>query len=375
MLKGFYLTLMMGPVVAVPVPQPITDALMSVQVTTTDGQRSGFQLTFALSKKSLINTTLLPAGFFDPLVRVIIVVTVNGIPDVLMDGVITRQEITPSSVPGQSTLTITGEDLTVLMDLIDLKGFLYPELSDPLIIEILLAKYAVFGIIPLVIPSLLEDVPDVTERITQQTGTDLDFIRDLAKENAFVFYLVPGPAPGTSVAYWGPKVKIGVPQPALSMNMDADTNVESLSFSLDGQSGELDILFVLDPIAGKVEIPVPVPDISILQPPLGLVPTPKTKINVLDGTAKLTPTRAALLGLSQTAQAGESVTGNGQLDVVHYGHVLKARGLVGVRGVGLAYDGLYYVSSVTHNIKRGEYKQSFTLSRDGLLPLTPRVLP
>src|SRR5581483_10042036 len=336
MLKGFYLTLMMGPVVAVPVPQPITDALMSVQVTTTDGQRSGFQLTFALSKKSLINTTLLPAGFFDPLVRVIIVVTVNGIPDVLMDGVITRQEITPSSVPGQSTLTITGEDLTVLMDLIDLKGFLYPELSDPLIIEILLAKYSVFGIIPLVIPSLLEDVPDVTERITQQTGTDLDFIRDLAKENAFVFYLVPGPAPGTSVAYWGPKVKIGVPQPALSMNMDADTNVESLSFSLDGQSGELDILFVLDPIAGKVEIPVPVPDISILQPPLGLVPTPKTKIKVLDGTAKLTPTRAALLGLSQTAQAGESVIGNGQLDVVHYGHVLKARGLVGVRGVGLA---------------------------------------
>jgi hypothetical protein len=50
MLKGFYLTLMMGPVIAVPVPQPLTDALMSVQVTRTDGQRSGFQLTFAVSK-------------------------------------------------------------------------------------------------------------------------------------------------------------------------------------------------------------------------------------------------------------------------------------------------------------------------------------
>ncbi len=86
-------------------------------------------------------------------------------------------------------------------------------------------------------------------------------------------------------------------------------------------------------------------------------------------------TQAALLGLSTTAKAADSVTGNGQLDVVRYGHVLKARGLVGVRGVGLAYDGLYYVSSVTHNIKRGEYKQSFTLSREGLLPLTPAVLP
>jgi len=154
--------LMMGPVVAELVPQPVTDALMSVQVTTTDGQRSGFQLTFAMSKKSLLNTTLLPTGFFDPLVRVVIVATVNGVPDVLMDGVITHQEITPSSVPGQSTLTITGEDLTVLMGLVDLSGIPYPDISDALIVEIVLAKYALFGVIPLAIPGLLTDILNIT---------------------------------------------------------------------------------------------------------------------------------------------------------------------------------------------------------------------
>jgi hypothetical protein len=47
--------------------------------------------------------------------------------------------------------------------------------------------------------------------------------------------------------------------------------------------------------------------------------------------------------------------------------------LVGVRGAGLAYDGLYYVDSVTHDLKRGEYKQSFQLSRDGLISNTPKV--
>jgi hypothetical protein len=52
---------------------------------------------------------------------------------------------------------------------------------------------------------------------------------------------------------------------------------------------------------------------------------------------------------------------------------LRARGVVGVRGAGLAYDGLYYVKSVTHNIKPGEYKQNFALSRDGLISLTPAV--
>ncbi len=375
MLKGFYLTLMIGPVVAVPVPQPVTDALMSVQVTTTDGQRSGFQLTFAMSKKSLLNTTLLPTGFFDPLVRVVIVATVNGVPDVLMDGVITHQEITPSSVPGQSTLTITGEDLTVLMGLVDLSGIPYPDISDALIVEIVLAKYALFGVIPLAIPGLLTDILNIAERIAIQRGTDLDYVQLLARENSYVFYLIPGPAPGASVAYWGPRIKVGVPQPALSINMDADTNVESLSFSFDGISGEQLLLYILDPVTQQVDLLIPVPDFSILQPPLALKSAPKLKVNVVEGTSKLTLVKAALLGLSEASSASQAVKGNGQLDVVRYGHVLKARQLVGVRGVGLTYDGLYYVESVTHNIKRGEYKQSFTLSRDGLLPLTATVVP
>ena len=37
--------------------------------------------------------------------------------------------------------------------------------------------------------------------------------------------------PGTNIAYWGPEIKVGVPQPALNYDMDAHTNVESLSFS------------------------------------------------------------------------------------------------------------------------------------------------
>ena len=39
----------------------------------------------------------------------------------------------------------------------------------------------------------------------------------------------------------------------------------------------------------------------------------------------------------------------------------------------MAFDGLYYVSSVTHNIRRGEYKQSFTLARNGLVSTLPQV--
>jgi hypothetical protein len=53
--------------------------------------------------------------------------------------------------------------------------------------------------------------------------------------------------------------------------------------------------------------------------------------------------------------------------------VLRSRRLVGVRGAGLAFDGLYFVQSVTHQLKRGAYTQQFTLVRNGLIPTLPTV--
>ena len=69
------------------------------------------------------------------------------------------------------------------------------------------------------------------------------------------------------------------------------------------------------------------------------------------------------------------VTATGEVDGVRYGKVLRARKLVGVRGAGTSYDGFYYVRRVTHTLRPGEYRQSFTLSRDGTGALLPVVAP
>src|SRR5262245_65099305 len=124
MLKGVNLTLMIGPVVPVPVPQVVLDALTSVEVSTTaeSGVPSGFTLTFTLSNKSPLHTLfLLTSGGIVPFMRVIIIATINGAPQVLMDGVITRQNTSPGQ-GGRSTITITGTDLTTMMNLIDFDG-------------------------------------------------------------------------------------------------------------------------------------------------------------------------------------------------------------------------------------------------------------
>ncbi len=89
------LTLMIGPVVPVPVPQVVLDALTSINVSVTaqPGSQSGFDLSFSLSQRSPLHTLFLLSGAVPiPLLRVVIIVTINGSPDVLMDGVVTRQE-------------------------------------------------------------------------------------------------------------------------------------------------------------------------------------------------------------------------------------------------------------------------------------------
>jgi hypothetical protein len=375
MLKGIHLTLLIGPAVPMPAPQSVIDAVTNVSITT-GKDRAAFQITFAVSKESQLLNVMLPAGYFDPITtRVIVIVTLNGFPNVLMDGIVTRQELTPSSEPGQSTLTITGEDLSVLMDIVELPK-LFPAMPEVAQLNLLLAPYAVFGIVPLVIPPFIMVTKLPTNEIdSQPTGmTDRAYIQTLARACGYVFYVEPGPLPGASIAYFGPDIRLPIPQPALNVNMDAHTNVESLSFALDGLAKKLVLVTIFDPVTQKIPLPIPVPNINIFKPPLGARPTPPARIEFKDLTA-LKPDAAAQKIVGMLINNSDAISATGALDVLRYGQILRARMLVGVRGAGLAYDGLYYVNSVTHNIKRGQYKINFSLSRDGLISNTPKVLP
>lgn len=373
MLEGnIRLTLLMGPVVPVPVPRAVVEALTSVEVRKAAGEPSGFQLTFAFSNDSPLTTLLLLLGQVGPVIRTIIIATVNGTPHVLMDGVVVQHQVTPNVETGQAILTVTGSDLTAVMAFIDFTGIPYPAMPREARVALIIAKYAIFGMIPLVIPSLFIDVPIPVNRIPTHQGSDLVYINKLAEEVGYVFYIEPGPAPGTNTAYWGPEIKVGIPQPALNVNMDAHTNVESLSFTFNGASKVMPIVFIQNEET-KIPIPIPIPDIGPLNPPLGLIPPFPTQFKMMRDTAKLNPVQAVALGLAEAAKSADAVTGTGTLDVLRYGRLLKARGLVGVRGAGHAFNGLYFVKSVTHKIKRGEYKQDFTLTRNGLISTVPRV--
>jgi hypothetical protein len=406
MLLGAHLTLMMGPTVAVPVPLALAEALVGVEVTSSDRGRSGFQLQFQVGRSGpldLVDFPLMQHPLMRPFNRVVIVVRFNLLPKVLMDGVITQITLAPSEEPGASTLTVTGEDVSVMMDLMQLRTP-WPGMTEDNIARAILAKYAMYGLAPAVFPPFMIDAPIPTRRIPQQTGTDLEHLNTLAARYSYVFYVEPTDVPMVNKAYWGPPVRVGFPEKALSVNMGPGSNVTSLSFSYNALSPTM-VVDVHQETETNVTYPVVIPPVSIM-PPLALVPgavanggrvrttvmtrtheaaEPLTQAH--DGQPGMTRQEADLaVGLSAVqaqvraiaavqASLERTVTASGELDALQYGEILRARNIVGVRGAGFTHDGNWYVQSVTHSIKKGEYKQRFTLNREGTGSLLPLVRP
>ena len=363
---GIRLVLLIGETVPLPAPADVVDAITRVEVTNDAEQGDGFQITFTLGKDQAGNYGLLDSGTLDPFNRVVIAVAIGVVQEVLIDGIIAHHQLVPSNEPGMSTLTVTGKDLSQVLDLEEKNGE-YGNQPDSVIFTRLIGAYGQYGLVAQ--PTPTTDVPNELQRIPRQYETDLEFIQRMAGRNGFVFYIEPVTF-GVNRAYFGPEARAGVPQPALTVNMDSFSNVNTLSFSHDALAPTGAEGAIVEPIT-KTIIPLPsLPSLRI--PPLAAKPTPARRKVLVRCAANKNPAQAA----STAANAPESVRGEGELDTLRYGSVLRARRPVGVRGAGHSYDGDYYVRKVTHVITSGvSYTQQFTISREGPGELLPVVRP
>lgn len=377
-LLGIHLTLLIGPTVPVPAPPDLLESLQQVKVTHDDSGISGFELTFKVGRSSPLD--LLDYGILrnplllKPLNRVVLLVTFGIVPQVLMDGFITHQQLSPGSGPGTSTLTVIGEDASVMLDQEE-KSAEHPAQDETIIANKLILSYAQYGLIPVVIPPLAIDPPVPVERIPSQQVTDYAYLQQMAGRHGYVFFITPGPVPLTSTAYWGPPPRLSVPQKALSVNLGAETNVAQVSFSTNSQAPTLMEGQVQDRLTNQA---MPVMTLASTRVPLSAQPA----WLVQQPNVRRRQFRQSGLNVAQSygraqgqtdASVDGTVTATGELDALTYGALLQPRGLVGLRGVGYQHDGIYYVKSVTHTVKVGEYKQNFTLNRDGWGSLTPVV--
>jgi len=386
-LKSIQLSISLGSVIPSPAPSEVMTALQSIEINSSASEApSGFQMTFVAARQGTGNDYPLISSL-KPWTRVRISAAVDGLSSILMDGFITQVQLVPGFSPGASLLTVMGEDISVKMNLFEL-SLEYPAMGDFLIAELVLAKYILLGVLPDCRPTIGSVLP--FEYVPQQNSTDLDYLKVLAQRNGFVFFVRPSEIPGMNIAYFGPPVRSGAPQPALTVDMGPGTNVTSIQFSYNALAPTLmyglDLETMIDPY-----IPLPVIASSSTRTPplatdpaigdsiLGIIPNPISAIaNILEletrgtlfqGPGLQWPQSQAQAQATLDASTDEVVTCEGELDVTRYGAILTAPGVVAVRGAGMSYDGLYSVRSVSHKITshRGDwdYKQSFKLAREG----------
>ncbi|MEP0916970.1 hypothetical protein NC981_09070 [Leptolyngbya sp. DQ-M1] len=373
---GITLTVRLGEKKTDPAPRLIVDAIQSVEVTHRDEGRSGFQIVLQVGRlgpADLKNYQLLKHPLLTPGHRVILIVTLNAKAYLLIDGIITHQQFSPSMEPGASSFTITGEDVSVMMDRAE-KPAQHPKQDEQRIVEQLLKNYSDYGVQPQVEKPPLS-APSEQDRIPMKQGTDLGQIQFLAQRNGFVFYITPGPGLEKNTAYWGPPKKPREKaQKALTANMGSYTNLDSISFQHNALSPTKVVGRLQDRQSNRIE------DFTIAdsdRPHLSANPSIQNKTCVkqtfFEQTGHtLTEARSRAQAMTNKS-VDAAVTATGEVDTVRYGALLQIRQLVGLRGLGYSYDGHYYVKQVTHKLRKGEYKQSFTLTREGITSTVDRL--
>ncbi|SIT01873.1 hypothetical protein SAMN05421759_11062 [Roseivivax lentus] len=376
-LLGAGFSVMAGQGVPRPLPLPIMEQFVSAEIAISDSERSGFELVFSAVRSPAL------AGVFPVMVepalkagaRVVLTSVIGIRPEVLMDGIVETAEFKPSEGDGPAMLHVRGKDLTFAMDREE-REVAHPAQGPGEIAALVLLGYARLGVVPLVIPPSAAERPNPIDRVPMQRGTDYAYLSELAEAHDSIFTLIPGPAPLTSVAYWGPKPRIGVPQRAITTDMGPENNVSGLSFENAASEAANVAGQVQDRQSGQS---VPVQSVAPQRPPLAQVPALANagviRRNLFRASGAQSAAQAVGEAQSQSDATTDVVTVKGDLDTGRYGAVLQTRGLVGMRGAGLDHDGLYYVQSVVHKISRGAWLQSFTLNREGTGTNVPVVLP
>jgi hypothetical protein len=351
----------------------LVQALQRVEVTLQEHGPSGFQIEFLAVTNERGYSSLLSNPLLELLNRVILTITLNVSPRVLMDGIITYREVKPGNEKGSFNLVLTGEDVGIMMDRDEVpKG--YPAQDDAAVAREIISKYSKYGLKADITPPKDTHTPSTNDPVPMQQQTDLGYLKELAKRYGYIFYIVPGPSKGENTAYWGPPKREGRSQPAISVNMGPFTNVESIRFS----SNPLAIKVIEGSIQDR-------DDNQVIQiPPLN-APSLKLAKQSLDplqarhirfrGSGLKASWVTSMAKAQGEASFQNLLTATGVLDAFRYGDILQPHYLVDLRGAGPGYDGKWQVSHVTHLIQRGEYKQRFTLARDGTGSTVQKVAP
>ena len=342
-----------------PAPPPVVEAVEELVVESALERASAFRIRFGIAQNDLGDWRLLQEDIFRPLVPLTIRVGAGTIPvpEALINGYATNQDVTYGDEAGTSTLEVSGLDATVLMGLQE-KVMPWPNLPDGAIAAAIFGQYALVPMVQPTPPTLVEP-----EGTTMQRGTDILFLRRLATRNGFDCYVQPEPLTGIDQGFFRPRQPFGLPEAVLNVNMGVETNVSRFRVRYDMTRPTGAIAAGLDT---STKAPQPALAPVSLQPPMGIEPA---LTRVLPPPV-VRPVGTGLMRTSELQAFSQAIADGSSYALVAEGEVgpgvgvLRPGGLVNVRGLGRLYNGSYLVTQVTHRITRDSYVQQFEARRN-----------
>jgi phage protein D len=340
-----------------PAPQPLVDAVEEIVVDSSVDEASALRVRFGIAHNGLGDWTVLTEDVFRPLVPLTVRVQTGVLAEALITAYVSRQEVTYGDVAGTSTLEVSGLDATLLMNLQE-KVTPWPNLPDGAIAAAIFGQHAVLPMVQPTPPTLVEP-----EGTTIQRGTDIRFLRRLARRNGFDCYVQPEPLTGVDQGFFRPRQTLGVPQAVLNVAMGDETNVTGFRIRYDMAQPTTVVAAGLDT---TTKSPQPALAPASLQPPMGLEPT---LTRVLPPPI-VRPADTGLVRTSELQSLAQGIADASSFAVVAEGEIgpavgiLRPGGIVNVRGAGRLYNGSYFVTRVTHRIRRDEYTQKFEARRN-----------
>jgi hypothetical protein len=342
-----------------PAPPQIVEAVEEITVDSSLESASVFRIRLGIAQNDLGDWRFLQEDLFRPLTPLTVRVAVGAvpIPEALINGYVAKQDVTYADEAGSSTLEISGLDATALMGLQE-KVMPWPNLPDSAIAAAIFAQYALVPMVQPTTPTLIEP-----EGTTIQRGTDLRFLRKLAKRNGFDVYVAPEPVTGLDQGFFRPRQTLGVPDAVLNVNMGSETNVAGFTIHYDMTRPTSAVAAGLDT---TTKAPQPALAPVSIQPPMGLEPAllrvlPTPMVRPADtGLVRTSELQSYAQGIADASSFAITAEGEAGPDV----GVLRAGGLVAVRGLGRLYNGLYLVTRVTYRISDQGFSQTFVAVRN-----------
>lgn len=339
------------------------DSLISLEVELDDELAALFRLQIAIELLPDGTWTFLDDDRFQIWKPVTISAGFTDSTEELITAYITH--LLPSFNPDLSecSLEVWGMDASVLMDREEkLKD--WPNKKDSDIAQ------EIFGDAAYKLSAEVEDTRLTHDEVVStilQRETDMRFLKRLAARNGYECYVEGG------VGYFRPPRLNDPPQPTLALHFGADeTNVVGFAVEVNALAPAELTMWQIDRMdKSLVDVKVQNSRQKILgrddatQLPVGGVPPGLAVVGQTVATGRV-EMEALCQGLYH--QAEWFVTGEGEVNANRYGHVLKPRLPVTIKGIGETYSGVYYVSHVTHRFTKSGYSQHFRVRRNGLMP-------